>query len=214
MTAILKRATLALAAAALLAAASGAARAATTVDVSLWDKGADVEMASWLAYGAPNADMSKATMGIKASPDTAKAGVVTFKVTNDSKDTIHEMIVMYLADPGAAAALRRGEKRVDEDKAGDKGEVSELDPGAVGVADGQSPAGQVSADLQRGGPLRRRHVDQVHRHQVAEPSAGAAVRSPAPPRLSVALTRNVKVSVSVAIRTAGNIAVKRYMGCP
>ncbi|WP_245490386.1 hypothetical protein [Mesorhizobium sp. M7A.F.Ca.US.011.01.1.1] len=39
-------------------------------------------------------------MGIKALPEAVKAGEVTFKVKNDSKDTVHEMIVMYHADPG------------------------------------------------------------------------------------------------------------------
>lgn len=38
-------------------------------------------------------------MGIKALPEAVKAGEVTFKVKNDSKDTVYEMIVMYLADP-------------------------------------------------------------------------------------------------------------------
>jgi uncharacterized cupredoxin-like copper-binding protein len=107
--------------------------AATVVHVSLWDKGANTTMATGFAYMTPGADLSKATMGIKPSPDTAKAGVVTFKVTNDSKDTIHEMIVMYLADPTKPLPYIAAEQRVDEDKAGDKGEVSELDPGASGT---------------------------------------------------------------------------------
>ena len=108
------------------------AAAATVVHVSLWDKGADTQMATDQAYGSPTYDAAKATMGIKASPDTAKAGVVKFDVTNDSKDTIHEMIVMYMADPSKPLPYIDAEQRVDEDKAGDKGEVSELDPGASG----------------------------------------------------------------------------------
>jgi uncharacterized cupredoxin-like copper-binding protein len=111
----------------------GSAHAATTVDVSLWDKGGAMEMATGLAYtGAAAMDMSAATMGIKTSPATAKPGVVTFKVTNDSKDTVHEMIVMYMTDPTKPLPYLDDEKRVDEDKAGDKGEVSELEPGASG----------------------------------------------------------------------------------
>jgi uncharacterized cupredoxin-like copper-binding protein len=99
----------------------------------LTDKGATVQMAMGLSYaGTVAVDLSKATMGIKASPAEAKAGVVTFKVTNDSKDTIHEMIVMYMADPTKPLPYIDAEKRVDEDKAGDKGEVSELDPGKTG----------------------------------------------------------------------------------
>jgi uncharacterized cupredoxin-like copper-binding protein len=39
------------------------------------------------------------------------------------------MIVMYLANPSKPLPYIASESRVDEDKAGDKGEVSELDPG-------------------------------------------------------------------------------------
>jgi uncharacterized cupredoxin-like copper-binding protein len=115
-----------------VALAAAPAGASTVVNVSLWDKGADAQMAMGLAYATPGADMSKATMGIKAAPATAKAGVVTFKVKNDSKDTIHEMIVMFLADPTKPLPYIDADQRVDEDKAGDKGEVSELDPGKSG----------------------------------------------------------------------------------
>lgn len=112
---------------------STAAQAATVVDVTLWDKGAAMPMASGMMYGMTGMNMSMVTMGIKAAPATAPAGVVTFHVTNSSKDTIHEMIVMYLADPSKPLPYIDAEQRVDEDKAGDKGEVSELDPGASGT---------------------------------------------------------------------------------
>jgi uncharacterized cupredoxin-like copper-binding protein len=42
------------------------------------------------------------------------------------------MIVMYLEDPTSPLPFLTDENRVDEDKAGDKGEVSELEPGASG----------------------------------------------------------------------------------
>lgn len=111
---------------------AGAARADSTVQVSLWDKGSNMPMVTGMTYGTPNLDMSKATMGITATPAEAKAGKITFKVKNSSKDTIHEMIVMYLANPKDTLPYVADENRVDEDKAGDKGEVSELDPGASG----------------------------------------------------------------------------------
>ena len=133
MSVFAKRATVALFSTVLLAAASGAAMASTVVHVSLWDKGANMQMVTGEEY-APGVtiDASKATMGVKAMPAQAKAGVVTFKVTNNSKDTIHEMIVMQLDKAGDALPYIAAENRVDEDKAGDKGEVSELDPGASG----------------------------------------------------------------------------------
>lgn len=115
-----------------MAMAASAALAATVVNVSLWDKGAAMTMATDLAYGTAGIDLSKATMGVKAAPATVPTGVVTFHVTNTSTDTIHEMIVMYLSDPGRPLPYIAAESRVDEDKAGDKGEVSELDPGASG----------------------------------------------------------------------------------
>lgn len=133
MNVIAKRASLALFSAAVLAAASGAAMASTVVHVSLWDKGADMKMVTGEEYQPGiKIDMSKATMGVKAMPDQAKAGVVTFKVTNNSKDTIHEMIVMQLDKAGDPLPYIAAENRVNEDKAGDKGEVSELDPGKSG----------------------------------------------------------------------------------
>ena len=81
-------------------------------------------------------------MGIKASPGAVKAGEITFNVTNDSKDTVHEMIVMYLANPGKPLPYLEAENRVDEDKAGDKGEVSELDPGKSGTLTVELKAGK------------------------------------------------------------------------
>ena len=114
--------------------ASSTVFAATVVTVTLWDKGSSTPMGTDMAYmTGPGMDMSKATMGVTAAPATAKTGVVTFQVTNSSKDTIHEMIVMYLADPSKPLPYISAENRVDEDKAGDKGEVSELDPGASGT---------------------------------------------------------------------------------
>ena len=83
MKTISRRAALGLAAAILMAGGSGAAEAATLVQISLWDKGAEVQMPMGLAYAAPGLDISKATMGIKASPGAVKAGEVTFNVTND-----------------------------------------------------------------------------------------------------------------------------------
>ena len=106
---------------------------ATVVDVSLWDKGAGTAMGTGMGYATPGLDMSKATMGVKAVPAVAKAGIVTFHVKNSSSDTIHEMIVMYLADPTQPLPYIAADQKVDEDKAGDKGEVSELDPGASGT---------------------------------------------------------------------------------
>ena len=77
-------------------------------------------------------NMSKAVMGIAVDRRTAKAGEVTFKVTNVSKETVHEMIVSPVRDERTKLPYLTNENRVDEDAAGHLGEVSELDPGATG----------------------------------------------------------------------------------
>ncbi len=128
----IRAAALGLASITMLAAVPTAGQAATTIHVSLWDKGADMAMPTDQMYGMPGVDKAKDTMGIKVSQDSAPHGIVAFKVTNDSKDLIHEMIVAKLSEVGKPLPYNESEKRVDEDKAGDKGEVSELDPGQSG----------------------------------------------------------------------------------
>jgi uncharacterized cupredoxin-like copper-binding protein len=108
--------------------------AGTVVNVSLWDKGANMEMATDLGFPATGEDMSKVTMGIAVSADTVQAGEVTFEVLNSSKDTVHEVIVARLKDLTTALPYLTSDSRVDEDKAGSHlGEVSELDPGKTGA---------------------------------------------------------------------------------
>ncbi len=107
------------------------ASAATTVSVSLWDK-PDMDMATGLGHGM-GGDMSKANMGITATPESVPAGPVTFQVTNDSKDIVHEMIVAPLKSADEKLPYIDSEGRVDEEAAGHLGEVAELDPGASGA---------------------------------------------------------------------------------
>jgi len=105
--------------------------AATTVKVSLWDKGENAEMPSNIGMGAK--DRSKATMGIKLSTVSIPAGDVAFEATNDSKDTEHEMIVAPVPAGGKPLPFNAAENRVDEEAAGSLGEVEELDPGKSGT---------------------------------------------------------------------------------
>ena len=109
------------------------AQAATTIDVTLWDKGADADMPTDLGYGPNPVDDAKRTMGITLSRDHAPAGDVTFKVTNSSHDTIHEMLVVPIPEPGRSPPFVASESRIDEEAARDLGEVSELDPGQSGA---------------------------------------------------------------------------------
>ena len=116
----------------------GAANAAdSTVNVSLWDKGAmSMDMMGKMpAMGmmmTPGVDMKMVTMGITLDAATVPAGKVTFNATNDSKGIIHEILVAPLADPAVALPYDTETLRVDEEKSGDLGEVSELEPGKTG----------------------------------------------------------------------------------
>ena len=121
-----------LAAAVLLATAGAPAQAAASVEVKLWDKGAASTMASDLGMENPGADMSKANMGMTLSQKSAPAGTVTFAVTNDSKEIVHEMVIVRRPPPGKAMPYVDAEMKVNEDAAGHMGEVSELEPGKGG----------------------------------------------------------------------------------
>jgi uncharacterized cupredoxin-like copper-binding protein len=120
-----------LAALAVLSVAPSLGFAASVVTVSLWDKGAEMGMPPGLGMGM-SGDMSMATMGITATPDTVTAGPVTFNVTNDSTDLIHEMLVIPVPADGSLLPYVDDEERVDEEAAHHLGEVSELDPGKSG----------------------------------------------------------------------------------
>lgn len=122
-----------------LAAADGA-----TVNVSLWDKGrmADrmmgnlADMAAGMGMGmgmqGAMAGMGMAAMGIQTDLATVPAGEVTFAVVNDSAGVVHEMLVAPVTVDGQQLPYDADNYRVDEEAAGDLGEVSELDPGASG----------------------------------------------------------------------------------
>jgi len=120
-----------LTAVALSALVSRPSLAADVVNASLVDKGAAMEMPKNLGMGM-GADMSMATMAIKVDKATVKAGEVTFNVTNNSKEMIHEMLVAPVVDPAKQLPFIDNDFRVDEEAAKDLGEVSELDPGKSG----------------------------------------------------------------------------------
>jgi uncharacterized cupredoxin-like copper-binding protein len=107
--------------------------AASMVNVSLWDKGGTMDLSKSMGLGmGMHADMMTAIMGIKISRTTVPAGKVTFNVKNISKETIHEMLIAPVKDENGIMPFVDNEDRVNEDKSGDLGEVSELDPGKSG----------------------------------------------------------------------------------
>jgi uncharacterized cupredoxin-like copper-binding protein len=110
------------------------AHADTVVKVSLWDKGGMMDMSKSMGLGmGMHGNMKMAIMGIKIDKQSIPAGKVTFDVINDAKETIHEMLVAPVADENTVLPFVENENRVDEEKTGDLGEVSELEPGKSGA---------------------------------------------------------------------------------
>jgi uncharacterized cupredoxin-like copper-binding protein len=105
----------------------------STVKVSLWDKGGDMDMSKMMGMGmGMHGNMKMAMMGIDIDKKSVPAGKVTFEVTNASKETQHEMLVAPVASEDTILPFVENENRVDEEKSGDLGEVSELDPAKSG----------------------------------------------------------------------------------
>jgi len=123
--------TFAAATALLTALLASSAFAASTVHVSLTDDGTDAALAGDMGMGM-SADMSKAIMHVTADTAAVPAGDVTFEVTNASKSMVHEMLVVKVSDLATQLPYDAATDRIDEDKAGSLGEVSELDAGKTG----------------------------------------------------------------------------------
>jgi uncharacterized cupredoxin-like copper-binding protein len=106
----------------------------TVVNVSLWDRGAMsmnmLKMGPMMGMGM--GQMPNGPMGIKVSTATVAAGPVTFNVTNDSKDMVHEMVLSPIKDDKTALPYDKVGQKVDEDAAGHLGEVAELEHGQKG----------------------------------------------------------------------------------
>ena len=110
------------------------AHADAVVKASLWDKGGMMDMSKSMGMGmGMHGDMKMAIMGIDIDQKTVPAGRVTFEVMNASKETQHELLVAPIADENAVLPFVENENRIDEEKSGDLGEVSELDPGKSGA---------------------------------------------------------------------------------
>jgi uncharacterized cupredoxin-like copper-binding protein len=77
----------------------------------------------------PSTGPNVKSMGIKAEPQSVKAGPVVFDVSNDSKTLVHEMIVVAVARPDATLPYDQKTHRVIESKIRDLGEASDLKPG-------------------------------------------------------------------------------------
>ena len=108
--------------------------AGTTINVKLWDKGGTMDMSKGIGLGiGMHGDMKTAIMGVDIDKKTVKAGVVTFKVNNSSKETVHELIVSPINNADETLPYLNNENKVDEEHGSHLGEVSELEGGASGA---------------------------------------------------------------------------------
>ena len=126
-------------------AAATAGWADTTIKVSLWDKGPDsivMDDAHMAMMGKMDMSaMKMAMLSVTLDQTTVAAGKITFDVVNDSKDIIHEFMISPVKAGETELPFIVEENRVDEEKAGHLGEVSELDPGKSGSLTIDLPAG-------------------------------------------------------------------------
>ena len=97
-----------------VAAGQSAAASPTVIHIDLMD---------------PSSGPSMKSMMIKTDRQSVKAGPVTFMVSNDSKNLVHEMIVVSVADPNTPLPYDLKHERVIESKIKDLGEASDLPPG-------------------------------------------------------------------------------------
>jgi uncharacterized cupredoxin-like copper-binding protein len=114
-----------------------AVAAGSVVHVSLWDKG-NTSMSMMgevkpMGMAMTGSDMSMTTMGITVDQAEVPAGEVTFQVTNDSPDMIHEMVLAPVADVSTPLPYNSDGEKVDEDAAGHLAEVAELETGQSGA---------------------------------------------------------------------------------
>ncbi len=98
----------------LSAAAYPAAQSPTVVHVDLMD---------------PSTGPSIKGMVIKADPTRVRPGPVLFEVSNDSKNLVHEMLVVAVSRPDPTLPYDQKDNRVIESKIRDLGEASDLRPG-------------------------------------------------------------------------------------
>ena len=96
------------------------------VFVSTMDKGSTAPMATDHGLGMALMKMPS-DMGLQLSTNTVPAGNVTFKFKNSSHDLVHEMLVLPYVE-GTNLPYDDKQVKINEDKAGSLGEVSETDP--------------------------------------------------------------------------------------
>lgn len=80
----------------------------------------------------PSVDRSHSDMVIKTDTATVKSGRVTLQAVNQSKDQIHEVVIVPAPSPGTDLPYDPKSNTVDEKRLRSLGEISDLKPGAHG----------------------------------------------------------------------------------
>jgi uncharacterized cupredoxin-like copper-binding protein len=81
----------------------------------------------------PSTNASTSTMHIALDRDKVPAGKVTFRAVNESKDLVHELIVVRVDAPRTALPYDKGHDEVIEKRIHHLGEIPDLKPGAKGT---------------------------------------------------------------------------------
>ena len=90
-------------------------------------------------------------MSVRATPDTAPAGNVTFEVANLSRSIVHEMMIVKVDSPDALLPYDYGRWQVIESQIKVLGDTENISPN-------QSVAWLLFVTLQCARPFRRRNV--------------------------------------------------------
>lgn len=124
---------------------ASAAPEATTVNVALMDMSAMASgpmgaglgmMGSGMGFGMMSPGMMgrgggqgmMGMMSIRADKTSARAGTVTFNVTNWSRSVVHEMLVVAVDSPDAPLPYDFSKQIIPEDQVKALGETNELQP--------------------------------------------------------------------------------------
>ncbi len=75
--------------------------------------------------------MGQGMMAIRTDRTTVEAGAVTFDVSNWSRNLVHEMLVVAVANPDVQLPYDSSDQRIIEDQIKSLGETEEMQPGAV-----------------------------------------------------------------------------------
>ena len=85
-----------------------------------------------IALRDSSSDAALAQMQMKADPAKVKAGRVTFDAVNQSRDLVHEVLVVPAPAAGKELPYDAKSNEINEKRAHAKGEISDLKPGAHG----------------------------------------------------------------------------------